>query len=75
MHRINKALQLFDLDNSYLARKIGTLSGGERQRLALSRVYLISPTFIIFDESLDSLDMLLKYRMASRLIERKKQSE
>ena len=70
---IEQALWKFDLDVSYLRKKIKHLSGGERQRLALSRAYIINPGFIIFDESLDSLDMILKYQVINRIIEWKEE--
>ena len=33
-----------------------TLSGGERQRIALARMELFDPPFVVFDESFASLD-------------------
>ena len=41
----------------YASRPIGRLSGGEQQRLLIAQALVSSPSVLIFDEPLDSLDL------------------
>jgi branched-chain amino acid transport system ATP-binding protein len=47
---VDEVLDLFPRLRTRLAQPAGTLSGGEQQMLALSRVYLRRPRFILLDE-------------------------
>lgn len=68
LEQIVAAMSLFGLGEHYLRKRIKWLSGGERQRVALARAYLIEPQFLILDESLDALDMVLKYHAINSIL-------
>jgi phospholipid/cholesterol/gamma-HCH transport system ATP-binding protein len=56
--KVRKVLERVDLpyDGDFLARTVDTLSGGERKRLALARVLLLDPEFILYDEPTTGCD-------------------
>lgn len=49
-------LQMVDLPDNYLSKKITELSGGERQRVALIRNILFLPQILLLDEVTAGLD-------------------
>ncbi len=51
----------------YGGRAINELSGGEQQRVALARCMVNSPSVILFDEPLASLDRQLRRQMTTEL--------
>ncbi len=48
---------LFKLNITDLSREIGTLSGGQQKRLALAKIIIEEPEFIILDEPTNHLDL------------------
>jgi len=53
--RVKETLFRFRMDN--LEQKVGTLSGGQQKRLALVKILLDEPDFLIFDEPTNHLDV------------------
>ena len=53
--KVKETLFRFRMDN--LEQKVGTLSGGQQKRLALVKILLDEPDFLIFDEPTNHLDV------------------
>lgn len=58
-HTVNEVADLLDL-SALMSRRPATLSGGEKQRVAIGRAILASPSMLLMDEPLASLDNYLK---------------
>jgi molybdate transport system ATP-binding protein len=56
---LKEVVKLLEIEH-LLARKANALSGGEKQRVALGRAVLYSPSLLLLDEPLSSLDERLK---------------
>lgn len=56
---LTEVVKLLEIEH-LLERKANALSGGEKQRVALGRAVLYSPSLLLLDEPLSSLDERLK---------------
>ena len=46
---IRQAIEMFDIDNSILDKKINTLSSGELEKVAIVSSYILNPKVLILD--------------------------
>lgn len=67
--KVDHLLDLVDLPESYLTKKITELSGGERQRVALIRNLIFLPKVLLLDEVTVGLDSASK-AIVKKLIQR-----
>jgi iron(III) transport system ATP-binding protein len=65
--RIREVLQMVRLADRATA-KPGELSGGQQQRVALARALVASPTIVLMDEPLSSLDPELSLDMRREIL-------
>jgi ABC-type sugar transport system ATPase subunit len=55
-HRIRDTLELFDIPESYLRRKIAGLGLSDRQRVSLAHAFVVPRNLYLLDEPLSNLD-------------------
>jgi nickel transport system ATP-binding protein len=49
-----------ELSKESAAKKTGELSGGQQKRIGIARALAASPRYIVFDESISGLDVILR---------------
>lgn len=52
-----KIMSQFNLDESFLVRKVSALSGGEKTKIAFCRIMLDDPDLLLLDEPTNNLDV------------------
>ena len=58
--RIFELLDRMGLPKETANKKTGELSGGQQKRVGIARALAVSPRYIIFDESISGLDVILR---------------
>lgn len=64
---VEEIMESVGLDSSMKNRKPETLSGGQRQRIAIAQALVLHPEFIVCDEIVSSLDVLIQAQVLNLL--------
>ncbi len=73
--RIREILRTIGLSEEILCRYPNQLSGGQNQRVALGRILLLEPEFIVLDEPTSSLDISVQAKVLHLLKDLQRQKE
>ena len=58
--RVYELLDRMGLPKETANKKTGELSGGQQKRVGIARALAVSPRYIVFDESISGLDVILR---------------
>ena len=75
MNKVYEMLELVGLDKSYASKYPSEFSGGQRQRVGIARALSMNPDFIIADEPIASLDVLMQAQIVNLFKKLKKEKE
>jgi peptide/nickel transport system ATP-binding protein len=77
MKRVSDALESVDLvpPEDYLDKQPYELSGGQRQRVAFARALILRPSFIVADEPVSNLDILIRKPILAKFLELRERFE
>ena len=65
--RIFELLDRMGLPKETANKKTGELSGGQQKRVGIARALAVSPRYIVFDESISGLDVILRKKILELL--------
>lgn len=66
--RVETLLERMELPQSTARKKTAELSGGQQKRVCIARALAAAPRYILFDESLSGLDVILRKAILELLI-------
>ncbi len=73
--RVFELLKRLELPSETAQKKAGELSGGQQKRVCIARALAASPRYIIFDEAISGLDVVLRKTILELLLKIQKEEQ